>query len=56
VQERIHGVHPPSLSSWNTGHAPRGARRVNNPALPGGAFVNQEDSFLRFATGCHSRS
>jgi hypothetical protein len=28
--------------------------QVNNPALPGGAFVNQVGSFLRFATGCHS--
>ena len=30
------------------------APRVKNPALPGGAFVNQEGIFLRFATGCHS--
>ena len=27
---------------------------VKNPALPGGAFVNQEGMCLRFATGCHS--
>ncbi len=28
--------------------------RVKNSALPGGAFVNQEGNYLRFATGCHS--
>ena len=28
--------------------------QVKNPALPGGAFVNQEGMCLRFATGCHS--
>ena len=27
---------------------------VKNPALPGGAFVNQEGIYLRFATSCHS--
>ena len=27
---------------------------VKNPALPGGAFVNQEGICLRFATSCHS--
>ena len=27
---------------------------VKNPALPGGAFVNQEGICLRFAMGCHS--
>jgi hypothetical protein len=32
----------------------RGSPKVKNPALPGGAFVNQEGTFLRFATGCHS--
>ena len=28
--------------------------QVKNPALPGGAFVNQEGIYLRFATSCHS--
>jgi hypothetical protein len=27
---------------------------VKNPALPGGAFVNQKGIGLRFAMGCHS--
>ena len=30
------------------------ALTVKNPALPGGAFVNQEGIYLRFATSCHS--
>ena len=29
------------------------ADKVKNPALPGGAFVNQEGIYLRFATSCH---
>ena len=32
------------------------ALKVKNPALPGGAFVNQEEIYLRFATSCHSSS
>jgi hypothetical protein len=28
----------------------------NSPVLPGGAQVNKEGSFLRFAAGCHSFS
>ena len=34
-------------------HEPACAR-VKNPALLGGAFVNQEGIYLRFATSCHS--
>ena len=32
----------------------RTPKEVKNPALPGGAFVNQEGICLRFAMGCHS--
>jgi hypothetical protein len=31
-----------------------GALYSKEPRPPGGAFVNQEGSYLRFATGCHS--
>ena len=39
----------------STASIPCGGRTgVKNPALPGGAFVNQEGIYLRFATSCHS--
>ena len=35
-------------------HRAGATEKVKNPALPGGAFVNQEGICLRFAMGCHS--
>ena len=49
VRPALRGAVRPCHGSWRTENPP-----VKNPALPGGAFVNQEGICLRFATGCHS--